>query len=550
MTTAWELSINTSATALQMANSMFGSGVTIVDAKYTGDALSKGIYSGALSTIPGISPTDEGVILSTGFATSFTSGGILLPGTNTNVASNTGSDMWGGLDGYSPLKDVDGSRIYDAAVFEANFVPTTNFLTMQFVFSSEEYLEYVSSGFNDAFGVWVNGKFVPFALSGDGHVAIDTVNNVKNSDLYINNPSSLDLYNTEMDGFTVTLTLKAPVEAGKTNNIKIAIGDAGDAFYDSNLLIMADSIQCVTFANNDSTTIAANTEAKLAVLANDNTAGGGSLTITKINGVAVTAGQTVVLPSGEHITLNADGTLSILTDGDAGTQSFNYTVKDSVGNTDVGFVSVTTLPVPCFVAGTMIQTEAGERAIETLKPGDMVMTLDHGLQPLRWIGQATHRAWGKAAPVRLQAGALGDHGEIWLSQNHRVMLTSVWAELMFGENEVLVHAKELVNDRSVRIIEDGREVTYVHLLFNEHEIVMTDGLASESYHPGRQTMDGFDAETRDEILGLMPNMDAMMGYGYGPTARTSLRHPEAVALLSHMAKEMRAPVAIEMARAA
>lgn len=550
MTTAWELSINTSASALQMANTMFGNGITIVDAKYSGDGLSSGTYSGALSTIPGISPTDSGVILSTGYATSFTSSGLLFPGTNTNVASDTGTDMWGGLDGYAPLQSLDGAQIFDAAVFEANFIPTTNFLTMQFVFSSEEYLEYVGSAFNDAFGVWVNGSFVPFALSGDGHVSINTVNNVDNSSLYIDNPSNLDIYNTEMDGFTVTLSLKAPVVAGQTNNIKIAIGDAGDAFYDSNLLIMADSIQCVTFANNDSTTIDANTEATLAVLANDNATGGGTLTITKINGVAVTAGQTVVLPTGEHVTLNADGTLSILTDGDAGTQNFTYTVKDSVGNTDVGYVSVTTLPVPCFVAGTLIQTALGERAIETLKAGDMVMTLDHGLQPLRWIGQATHRAWGKAAPVRLAAGALGDHGEICLSQNHRVMLTSAWAELMFGENEVLVHAKELVNDKSVRIIEDGREVTYVHLLFNEHEIVMTEGLASESYHPGRQTMEGFDASTRDEILSLMPNTDEWMGYGYGPTARTSLRHPEAVALLSQMAKEMRAPVAIEMARAA
>lgn len=548
MANALELSINTSATAMQMAEAMFGAGITIKAAKFTGDAYSKGIYSGALNTIPGISPTDGGVILSTGHVTDFTSG-TQTSSTNTNKIESTSTDT-SGIDGYTPLKDLDGAQIYDAAIFEADFIPTTNFLTMQFVFSSEEYLEYVKAGFNDAFGVWVNGKFVPFALSGDGHVAIDTVNNVMNSDLYINNPSSLDLYNTEMDGFTVTLTLKAPVEAGKNNNIKIAIGDAGDALYDSNLLVMADSIQCVTFANNDTATIDANTAAKLNVLANDNATGGGGLTITKINGVAVTAGQTVVLPSGEKITLNADGTLTILTDGDAGTESFSYTVKDSLGNTDVGFVTVTTKALPCFVAGTPISTAKGERAIESLKPGDMVLTRDHGYQPLRWIGRADHRAIGKAAPVRLKAGALGDHGEVWLSQNHRVMLTSVWAELMFGENEVLVHAKELVNDGSVRIIEDGRRITYVHLLFDQHEIVTTAGLESESYHPGRQTIDAFDAATRDEILSLMPNMDAWMGYGYGPTARTSLRHPEAVALLSKMETEIREPVAVEMARAA
>src|SRR3989338_6871705 len=493
MANAVELSINTSASALAMAQSMFGSGITIVDAKYTGDTFSSGIYSGALQTIPGISPTDSGVILSTGYASAFTSGALLLPSSNTNTASNTSAYTWG-VDGYAPLKALDGANIYDA------------------------------------FGVWVNGQFVPFAISGDGHVAVDTVNTSQNSNLYVNNPASLDLYNTEMDGFTVTLTLKAPVQAGQTNSIKIAIGDAGDAYYDSNLLIMADSIQSVTFANNDSATVEAGESVTLNLLANDNTAGGGVITVTKINGVPVVAGQTVVLPSGEHVTLNADGTVSVLADLDTGTQNFSYTIKDSVGNTDVGYVTVTTTAaVPCFVAGTPITTDKGERLIETLRPGDMVATRDHGLQPLRWIGKAEHRATGKAAPVRLAAGALGDHGEVWLSQNHRVMLSSVWAELLFGEHEVLFHAKDLVNDHAIRIIDDGRKITYVHLLFDQHEIITTSALDGESYHPGRQTISGFDADTRDEILALMPNSDAMTGFGYGPTARTSLRHPEALA---------------------
>ena len=53
---------------------------------------------------------------------------------------------------------------------------------------------------------------------------------------------------------------------------------------------------------------------------------------------------------------------------------------------------------------------------------------------------------------------------------------------------------------------------------------------SESYHPGRETIDSFDPETREEILRLMPSLDAMMGYGYGPAARVSLRKYEAEAL--------------------
>ena len=75
-------------------------------------------------------------------------------------------------------------------------------------------------------------------------------------------------------------------------------------------------------------------------------------------------------------------------------------------------------------------------------------------------------------------------------------------------------------------------MTYVHILFDRHEIGRANGLDSESYHPGQETLDSFDAETRDEILRLMPNSDALMGYGFGPSARVSLRKYEAEALMA------------------
>ena len=102
---------------------------------------------------------------------------------------------------------------------------------------------------------------------------------------------------------------------------------------------------------------------------------------------------------------------------------------------------------------------------------------------------------------------------------------------MFGEDEVLAHAKNLVNDKTIYRREDGKPITYVHLLFDQHEIVTGNGMDSESYHPGDQTLDSFDSDTRDEILRFMPSMDAMMGYGFGPTARLSLRGYECDVLM-------------------
>ena len=521
MVTAAELPINTNATDMEMAEAMFGSGIEIISASYTGASEASGIYSNGDSVADAITPSDTGVILSTGKASDITreSGDP-----NQQV---DGSTDWS-LAGDSDLEAIANTQTYDAAIFEATFVSDGSVLTMQVTFSSEEYLEYVNSGFNDSVGIWVNGEKAELTV-GDGDITTNNINSTSNENLYIDNPQDAEVANTEMDGFTVTMTLKAPVNPGEENTIKIAIADGGDGLYDSNLLIAGDSIQCALVAGDDDLTIGKTGEYDFDILANDTSATGATLAITHINGQEVVAGQTITLPTGEMITLNADGTITAESDGDIGGNVFSYTVEDSDGNTDVGFVTLTT--VPCFVAGTRIITNRGEAQVECLEEGDMVLTRDNGFQPLRWIGRTTRIAEGIDAPIRFEAGALGVHDAVEFSPNHRVLLSSVRARLLFGEAEVLVKAKDLINDKTIRPRADGKPVTYVHLLFDRHEIVRGNGIDSESYHPGHETVDSFDAETREEILRLMPNTDAVIGYGYGPAARISLRQYEAKALL-------------------
>ncbi|WP_338153300.1 choice-of-anchor L domain-containing protein [Pseudophaeobacter leonis] len=297
MPTASELPIDTTATANQMAEAMFGNGISIQSASYTGAQASSGIYSDGDNTAPGVTPSDTGVILSTGRATSLTNSSG-----DVNAHSNTSSNMH--TAGDSDLSQIAGGTTFDAAVFEAEFIPSGSTLTMQFTFSSEEYLEYVDAGFNDAVGVWVNGEKAELTI-GDGDISIDNVNTGSNENLYIDNPQGDDLYNTEMDGFTVTLTLKAPVNPDEVNTIKIGIADAGDAIYDSNLLIAGDSIQTQLVAEDDEISVEEGSSQTLDVLANDDHAAGTTLTITEINGQAVVAGSTVTLADGGEITLNA-----------------------------------------------------------------------------------------------------------------------------------------------------------------------------------------------------------------------------------------------------
>lgn len=522
MPTASELPIDTSATAQQMAETIFGDSIKIVSASYTGADTASGIYTNGDSVAGMLTPSDTGVILSTGNASDITqSSGDANRSASTSTDHNRAGDQ--------DLEDIAGAKTYDAAVFESTFIPEGSVLTMQVTFSSEEYLEYVNSGFNDAVGVWVNGVKAELTI-GDGDITINNINDQTNSNLYVDNPANAEIANTEMDGFTATLTLKAPVIPGQNNTIKIAIADGGDSAYDSNLLIAGHSVQTALVADDDALTVYGTAPGTIDALANDSSTASGSLTITHINGQPVSAGDTVTLPTGEKITLNADGTFEIVSDGDDETNTFSYAVEDSEGNTDTGFVTLTT--VPCFVAGTLIDTAQGPVPVETLTPGVLVRTRDNGSQPLRWIGHTRRSARGRDAPVVFAKGALGDHDRIALSPCHRVLITSWRAELLFGTPEVLVKAKSLVDDNRIRPRADGSTVHYVHLLFDRHEIICGNGLASESYHPGAETLDAFDAETRAELFDLMPNLAAQDGPAYGPAARMSLKAHEAEVLFA------------------
>ena len=518
MATGAELTYNINATALQMANSIFGDGVTVTAATYTGANNSSAIYTnGQLS--PGVVPGTSGVILSTGNAADFTQSNG-----DPNRAAGTSTDT-SGQNGVAQFNTVAGAQTFDASYMDVTFVPTGNVMTMQFVLSSEEYPEYANAQFNDVVGIWINGNFVSLSV-GSGVAGVTNINGTNQPNLFVDNTG--DQFNTEMDGFTMTLSLTIPVNPGVANTIRIGIADTGDATYDSNLLIAADSVQTVLVARDDAVTMTRSESETINVLGNDaHTAG--TLVITHINGVPVIAGQTITLPSGQQVTLNANGTFTIKGDGQTEAPSFTYTVRDGLGHTDTAIVTIT--QAPCFTIGTLIRTPRGQMAVEDLQPGDLVDTLDDGPQPLRWIGQRTVAASGSMAPIRIRAGTFGAHGTLLVSPQHRILVRDSLADLLFGEPEVLVAAQDLVNNRSVRRCEGG-QVTYVHLLFDRHQVIWSEGLASESYLPGPQTQSHLDRPLLDELRALFPEMAGSAGAGYSPAARRTLRRFEAQVLFA------------------
>ena len=185
----------------------------------------------------------------------------------------------------------------------------------------------------------------------------------------------------------------------------------------------------------------------------------------------------------------------------------------------------------CFTPGTRIATPHGPRAVETLVPGDLVLTRDNGPQPLRWTGQRTVAATGDFAPIRIGPALLaGAEAPLLVSPQHRLLWTGARAQLLFGTGEVLVPARHLLDHPAVTR-EEGGAVTYIHLMFDRHEIITANGAESESLYPGDCALSALDAGGRAELFALFPELRSNPG-AYGDTARTCLRGFEAGGLVA------------------
>lgn len=245
---------------------------------------------------------------------------------------------------------------------------------------------------------------------------------------------------------------------------------------------------------------------------------GDTVTVQLSNGDVVTiTGVTFYLADGREVFSPTDGT--------------NLQDATFVSSTYVTTNSTTTpaeMEVTCFTPGVLIDTPAGKRPVEDLRVGDRVLTMDHGAQTIRWIGRRSVAGQGDFAPIRFMAGALDNSRAFSVSPQHRMLLQGWRAELLFGEAEVLVAAKHLINgDTICRAPCD--EVTYLHLCFDRHEVIFAEDMATESFHPGDYVMSQ-DRDLMAELTALFPELAPGEGAGW-ETARAVLRRFEAAALV-------------------
>lgn len=189
--------------------------------------------------------------------------------------------------------------------------------------------------------------------------------------------------------------------------------------------------------------------------------------------------------------------------------------------------------VVCFTPGTTILTPDGPRDVASLVEGDFVQTAGNGRAEILWLASrritgARMKAVPSLTPVRLRAGALDkdvpDAG-LLVSPDHRIVLRSSRAQTLYNAEEVLVTARDLINDHSIIRDHGQREVTYIHMMLPKHEVVFANGVATESFHPASAELTMMDENQRDRMFDRLPNQTGGV-QNYGEYARRVLSDSE------------------------
>lgn len=221
-------------------------------------------------------------------------------------------------------------------------------------------------------------------------------------------------------------------------------------------------------------------------------------------GPAVTVtGATFYLSNGTQIFTPTDGT--VLQEA---------VIIRATGVPNQSRIPVSDLAPPCFVQDTLISTPEGQRKVQDLRPGDTVLDSDGNVIVLRSImsrsiSSAELNNNPKLLPVRICAGALGcglPRRDLLVSRQHRMLVASKIAERMFGTKEVLIPAIRLTALPGIFVDESLSTLSYFHLLFDRHEVILAEGAPTESLYLGREALKSVSAAAREEIYSIFPEL--------------------------------------------
>lgn len=215
----------------------------------------------------------------------------------------------------------------------------------------------------------------------------------------------------------------------------------------------------------------------------------------------------------------ADGSL-----GEAG----NLRIERAGSPVDPFELNAENTGVVCFAGGTLIRVPGGDVPVEMLRRGDLVQTRDNGVKPILWIGRRTLSEAELAAapnlrPVRLAAGHFGLARDLVVSPQHGVLLR----DPNCGNSDILWRARHLskMEGGAARIMQGCKQVTYYHILFDQHELVFSNGIPSESFYPGPMAYQALSFGAQTELITLFPDLAHWPAEeAFGPSARAYSRN--------------------------
>ena len=184
--------------------------------------------------------------------------------------------------------------------------------------------------------------------------------------------------------------------------------------------------------------------------------------------------------------------------------------------------------IVCFALGTLIATRTGEVAVETLVVGDLVMTLDHGLQPIRWNRFHDCPLDGveqSQKPMPFAAGSQGERvpeQDLIVSPNHRILVGGGGQLAIDFAEEALVAAKALIPLAGVRHMAGKRRITWVHFACDRHEVVTANGCLTESLLLGPIVLACLTVKECGDVEAIFGSKTALLDVLNGPLARVCL----------------------------
>ena len=215
-----------------------------------------------------------------------------------------------------------------------------------------------------------------------------------------------------------------------------------------------------------------------------------------------------------------------------GRQTYEVAKYAALPESDEGDPVLTYSDYVCFAPNTLIETPTGPRKVQDLVAGDQILTLDKGPQRLIWTGKRKLE-FGKSPhtqkPIMIKEGALGEHcpdADLVVSPQHRILLKGDVLAREHGQQECLGMAKGLLPFSGVRAMKGKRRVTYHTLLTERHEIVFANGLAVETFYPGRYAMTLLTPTERIYIRAALPHLSGSVEASYGEPARKIMKRRE------------------------